>query len=387
MRRLGRVGIAALLLLPLVALADQGLYAEFYKDTPDQWGAFGSDPNSPQPYMTRIDPNIDFVFQSTDTAYISVRWSGYLYVPPEKAGDITFKTVTDDGVRLYIDGQLVLDFWRKQAHETIGTPYDECTHEVTLNLEEGYHQIVFEYFEWVNNENDPDPCKLYWNGEIIPSDYFYTSIPSNLQITNTSASPNPFNPSAGETCTISYEITEDATVSVYIYKEYTDPYSGAKGRTLVRTLLSNQPQQKGVHSVVWDGKSDSGELVLPDVYIYVIEATDSQGNTVVYDPPAPDADITDVSATPNPFHPSQGETCTIYYNLTANAKVRIRVGVPDGGPLVKTLMDWTPQQAGQHSVVWDGTDENGVIVDPGQYEVVFWAEGYPENGIIVEQSE
>ncbi len=105
---------------------------------------------------------------------------------------------------------------------------------------------------------------------------------------------------------------------------------------------------------------------------------------MVYDPGSPEPEITDISASPNPFSPMAGETCTISYNLTYDARVRIRVGV-DGGPLVKTLLDWELQFAGPHSVIWDGTDEMGYIVEPGDYKVAFWADTIPENSIIVEE--
>ncbi|WP_318998011.1 PA14 domain-containing protein [Marinobacter sp.] len=46
----------------------------------------------------------------------SVRWSGLL-LPPHTEGsqDYRFTTRTDDGVRLYLDGQLVIDRWRDQS--------------------------------------------------------------------------------------------------------------------------------------------------------------------------------------------------------------------------------------------------------------------------------
>ncbi|WP_190251508.1 PA14 domain-containing protein, partial [Dactylosporangium sucinum] len=54
------------------------------------------------------------------------------------AGIYTFKLTADDGVRLYVDGVLVLDQWRDQAPTTF---------VVQRNLAEGAHVIVAEYYE------------------------------------------------------------------------------------------------------------------------------------------------------------------------------------------------------------------------------------------------
>ena len=58
----------------------------------------------------------------------------------EVAEDATNKfTVTaDDGVRLYVDGQKVLDKW---------IPQSRTTFTVNRQLTAGSHQIVLEYFE------------------------------------------------------------------------------------------------------------------------------------------------------------------------------------------------------------------------------------------------
>ncbi len=44
---------------------------------------------------------------------ISLRWSGKLV--PETSGEVTFLTTTDDGVRLWVDGKLLIDDWTSHA--------------------------------------------------------------------------------------------------------------------------------------------------------------------------------------------------------------------------------------------------------------------------------
>ena len=42
----------------------------------------------------------------------SIRWEGKINI--EKGGKYTFYTIADDGVRLYVDGFLIIDEWRPQ---------------------------------------------------------------------------------------------------------------------------------------------------------------------------------------------------------------------------------------------------------------------------------
>ena len=62
--------------------------------------------------LQRVDRNVDFDWRRRppDSAVnpdgFSVRWTGY--VKPDYSEDYTFYTSTDDGVRLWIDGQLII---------------------------------------------------------------------------------------------------------------------------------------------------------------------------------------------------------------------------------------------------------------------------------------
>lgn len=66
------------------------------------------------PVVTRTDPTIDFRWDLGSPApgvnpdHFSVRWQGTITVP---GGDYTFTMGSDDGSRLWIDGELVMDYW------------------------------------------------------------------------------------------------------------------------------------------------------------------------------------------------------------------------------------------------------------------------------------
>jgi hypothetical protein len=110
----------------------QGWRAEYF-DNQDLAGS---------PLLIRTDAAIDFAWGSgsPDPAlpadHFSARWTHTLGFTP---GTYRFFTSTDDGVRLWVDGQLVVDAWYTQKLPN--------THSGDLTLGEGLHQITVEYFE------------------------------------------------------------------------------------------------------------------------------------------------------------------------------------------------------------------------------------------------
>jgi len=70
--------------------------------------------------------------------------------------------------------------------------------------------------------------------------------------------PNPFNPST----VIGFGLASDMPVHLAVYSA-----SGQK----VRKLLSGQ-MSAGKHSVIWDGRDDTGQTVSSGVYLYRLEA-------------------------------------------------------------------------------------------------------------------
>ena len=93
------------------------------------------------PVLTRQDPKIDFSWDqgSPDPAvpsnWFGARWTKTQYFG---AGRYRFTTVSDDGVRLYIDNKRVIDHW--ESHASMEDTYD-------ADLGEGNHTIKVEYFE------------------------------------------------------------------------------------------------------------------------------------------------------------------------------------------------------------------------------------------------
>jgi len=95
------------------------------------------------PAVVRLDPEINFDWAMgapdarIDPDAFSVRWTGQL-VPPE-THDYLLSVTTDDGVRLYIDGKLLLDQWVWRSATTDYVP---------VKLEAGrIYDLRLEYYE------------------------------------------------------------------------------------------------------------------------------------------------------------------------------------------------------------------------------------------------
>ena len=111
---------------------EPGLKAEFFTNE-DLSGA---------PAFTRTDAAIDFDWSKRSPApdfprtHFSARWTGTIEIPAS-AGDVKLATLEDDGARVWIDGQLIIDAWGG---------HDSATSEATAALTAGMpHQIRVEY--------------------------------------------------------------------------------------------------------------------------------------------------------------------------------------------------------------------------------------------------
>lgn len=86
------------------AAAEPGLAATYYNNK-----------NLTAPTLTRTDPQINFSWgkgspsRRIDPDTFSARWTGQVQAP--SSGSYTFYTYTSDGVRLWVDGELIVGAW------------------------------------------------------------------------------------------------------------------------------------------------------------------------------------------------------------------------------------------------------------------------------------
>jgi beta-glucosidase len=107
------------------------------------------------PRLVRIDRQVEFGWTLNSPApgipfdWYSVRWTGTLTLPPGVVRRIG--VVGNDGYRLFLDGRLLIDNWKKQS-------YGE--HLASVALAPGSrHQLRLEYFETTGSAR----LKLVWD--------------------------------------------------------------------------------------------------------------------------------------------------------------------------------------------------------------------------------
>ena len=107
---------------------------------PDWRGEYYNNPSlSGAPVITRNDPNINFNWgtgspdPSIPPAYFSVRWTRTFYF---NGGTWRFTTTTKDGVRLWVDSNLLIDKWFNQS----------ASYSADIALAAGNHTVRMEYY-------------------------------------------------------------------------------------------------------------------------------------------------------------------------------------------------------------------------------------------------
>ncbi len=121
-----------------------------------------------------------------------VIWTGFIYIPEDKVGQsIAFYTRSNEGVRLFIDGEKIIDDWQ-EGDWMEGTPGIRGNKIFTYS---GWHPIRIDYFD-VIYENG---CELRWDGlgsiAHVPAEYLGYHPPSyagpaNLTTTATETTYN-----------------------------------------------------------------------------------------------------------------------------------------------------------------------------------------------------
>lgn len=160
----------------------RGLRGNYYiDDTPGDWLNLRH---------TRLDSRVNFDWgQNSPDPLIrddrfQVQWLGG--VMPRYRGTYTFSVRVDDGVRLYVNNELIIDKWQNG-----NTTY----YSTTMDLECQEYPIRMEYYENTGGA----VAKLYWQSQyfdrqIIPAINLYPAeIPSRPTVTST---PTPLPPTA-----------------------------------------------------------------------------------------------------------------------------------------------------------------------------------------------
>jgi hypothetical protein len=191
-----------------------------------------------------------------------------------------------------------------------------------------------------------------------------------LSISQVALDAQSFNPSRGGKNVLEYQLSRDAKVSIKVF----DP-----DRQLVRVLAAAAPRKAGKNRSTWDGRDLDAKVVPNEAYFFTIEATDSDGITVVYDPVTfSGGEFADVT---------QGQLDrdigTLTYQLSQPSRVLLRAGMATG-LLLKTIVDWEPRSSGTITEYWNGKDDEGFFDVPSMKgtTMVLTYMTLPENSVI-----
>jgi hypothetical protein len=113
----------------------------------------------------------DSPIKGVNKDHFSVKWEGDFTF--DEAGKYTFVAGADDGIRVYIDGNAVIEEWKVQS---------SAYYTADVNLTKGDHKIKVEYYD---NEKSAN-AKVFWSKAPI-EDYFIGFYYNNKDLSGTPA--------------------------------------------------------------------------------------------------------------------------------------------------------------------------------------------------------
>ncbi len=164
------VTLALVLLLAPAAVRAQDDVLRPAQSDPAWQGEYFTNPTlSGAPALVRADADINFRWGNAAPAAdfpsdrFSVRWTRYIYFPND--GVYRFSLASDDGSRLFIDDQMVIDAWYDHTARTF---------VVDRTLRAGHHLLRAEYYDNVGDAqiqvkwttvSEQEPATTDWRGE------------------------------------------------------------------------------------------------------------------------------------------------------------------------------------------------------------------------------
>jgi glucose/arabinose dehydrogenase len=238
------------------------------------------------PKLTRTDSTVNFNWGSgspnpsliaPDT--FSVRWTGQVEALFNET--YTFSTTTDDGVRLWVNNQLIIDkFVNQSPREWSGS----------INLQAGQrYDIRMDYFENTGGA----VSRLSWSSasqtkQIIPQSQLFSSIqiPDGIPVARLELPDNVTN-GGGETYTFRVTYRDDTAVNAASLDNSDIRVTGPGAFNQLATLVSvDTPGDGTPRTATYRINAPGGTWNIPDNGIYTIaleanQVSDNSGNFVV----------------------------------------------------------------------------------------------------------
>jgi len=177
-----KVGIASnasIVIYPSTTPIGTGLTGQYYTNASTTYSS-AANFNPANLKLTRVDTNIDFTWGTTtspiaNNGYYCVRWTGQIM--PQYSETYFFVANTDDGVKLWINDQLIINNWvAKSASDSTGS----------IALQGGVrYNIKMEYFQVTGGA----AAHLSWysvsqSKQIIPTGRFYPTTNAPTAVTS-----------------------------------------------------------------------------------------------------------------------------------------------------------------------------------------------------------
>ncbi len=178
----GTLSNAAIVIYPSPTSSGTGLLGQYFTNSSTTY-TNSNNFNSTNLFLTRIDPVIDFIWGPTNPApnlsngLYTVRWTGQ--VQPQYSETYFFDVKSDDGCRLSVNDQLLINKWQSQSAT-------DQTNSITLQAGTRY-DLKLEYLQAGGSAQ----AHLYWyspsqSEQVIPNTCLY---PTNSAGNNSSNAP------------------------------------------------------------------------------------------------------------------------------------------------------------------------------------------------------
>lgn len=175
--------------------------------------------------------------------------------------------------------------------------------------------------------------------------------PEAFHLSDLRTSPFKIKPLLGESTEVRFTLNTASRARVDIIEEAT----GA----IVYSEEHDYPEH-GEHSIVWEGRTNAGQLVSGSLYYAAVTATkDSQ--QISLSPDAPTGEGAGSGSVPSSYDPYTNNFWKMNYTL-GSTPMLVRMRVTPSGEAPFYPVDWQPYSPGSTYVYWDGRYPNGALV-------------------------
>ncbi len=248
-------------------------------------------------------------------------------------------------------------------------------------ISNGKYYRVYEDTLLLNSARTAGANTFVWNGkdstntDLDDSAYVYTidAVDSTMNFTydpeyvsgtatfsNMSVTPATFNPYQGETVTVSYDVSVPSWVILWV---------GRHGEHYMdRRLVEYLPSDTTGNTVIWDGRTDDGDMPVADDHTVLAWSKILPDNAIIVDN-HPGLTTSTIQADPYVIYPVYGQSTEIEYTISESGNVTLTI-VDTQDQTVATLVNNVFTNIGSHTVEWDGLNDLGKFVDTeGHYKI------------------